>query len=424
MDAPIIYNLFPRLAGTTEQWKSHATRAREMGFTWIYLNPVTYPGFSGSLYAVKDYYRVCPDFLSKSTSKSGMNELRAALDSMRAQGLRPIMDLVINHTSIDCPWVKEHPDWYVHDDRGQLVHPSAIDPADARKVTVWGDLAEIRNTPAPDRTGLWDNWKALVRFYLDLGFVGFRCDAAYKVPVGLWQELIRQAHAVNSEAAFFAETLGCRLEETTALRQAGMDYLFNSSKYWLFDAPWALEQHERFGSVAPSVSFPESHDTMRLMSDTQGNLAVQRQRYLFSAMFSKGVLMPIGYEFGFKKRLHVVSTRPTDWERTGIDLRDFIHSTNSLKRELTLFSEEGHWRAVRPYDQPTIVLERSGLGKTGQSLHLLINKDWNKEQRLELSDLSLRGGVKLHRVEANGVWKDRVLPASLHLNPAEIALVY
>ena len=35
-----------------------------MGFNWIFLNPIHYPGFSGSLYAVKDYYALNPLFVT------------------------------------------------------------------------------------------------------------------------------------------------------------------------------------------------------------------------------------------------------------------------------------------------------------------------------------------------------------------------
>ncbi len=35
-----------------------------MGFNAVYINPFHYPGFSGSLYAVKDYYRLNPRFHS------------------------------------------------------------------------------------------------------------------------------------------------------------------------------------------------------------------------------------------------------------------------------------------------------------------------------------------------------------------------
>jgi starch synthase (maltosyl-transferring) len=60
--SPIIYNLFPPLAGTMAQWENHLPRIAQMGFDWVYLNPFHSPGFSGSLYAVKDYFAFNPRF--------------------------------------------------------------------------------------------------------------------------------------------------------------------------------------------------------------------------------------------------------------------------------------------------------------------------------------------------------------------------
>ena len=40
----IVYNLFPPLAGTLRQWESHIERAADMGFEWIFVNPIQKPG--------------------------------------------------------------------------------------------------------------------------------------------------------------------------------------------------------------------------------------------------------------------------------------------------------------------------------------------------------------------------------------------
>ena len=60
MTGPRIYNLFPLLAGPVPAWEGHLDRIAAMGFDWLYVNPFHYPGFSGSLYAVKDFYRLHP----------------------------------------------------------------------------------------------------------------------------------------------------------------------------------------------------------------------------------------------------------------------------------------------------------------------------------------------------------------------------
>lgn len=420
MEPPRIYNLFPRLAGSMDRWGAHAERARAMGFDWIYLNPVSMPGFSGSLYAVREHDRVCPDFLPPGVVGDGMAELGETLAGFRSLGLKPAMDLVINHTAIDSPLVEEHPDWYLHDERGEVVRPSAIDPADARRVTVWGDLAEVDNATSPDRDGLWAYWRWLVRTYLEMGFEGFRCDAAYKVPAALWRALAEEARRVRPGAVFFAETLGCRIQEVEQLGHAGLDFLFNSSKYWNFDAPWALEQHAQFAALRPSVSFAESHDTPRLAAEVDGDLDVMRQRYLFSAVFSAGVMMPIGFEFAHTRKLDVVRTTPDDWEQTGTDLTAYVGEVNRLKVDWPLLGVEGCWRALTPYDRSTIVLEKS---HGAERMLVLVNKDWHQARAVDLSGLPLPDRARLHRIDRDGAVHAGTHAARIELEPAEIALV-
>ena len=309
----LIYNLFPPLAGTIPQWEEHLDRIAAMGFTWVFLNPIHTSGLSGSLYAVKDYYGLNPRF----APESGQDPEAALVHFLKEagrRGLKVMLDLVINHTAIDSPLVTQHPEWYAKDENGKIKNPGAIDPADATKVTVWGDLAELEYWPPPDPEGLLHYFDGVVAKYLRLGFMGFRADAAYKIPGDFWARLIAEAKSLEPRAQFFAETLGCRLEECAQLSSSGFDFLYNSSKWWDFQEDWCLDQYNDFRHIAPSISFPESHDTERLAAESGGDPAAARQRYLFAAYFSTGVMLPIGYEYGFKKRLNVVQTRPQDWE--------------------------------------------------------------------------------------------------------------
>jgi starch synthase (maltosyl-transferring) len=421
---PRIYNLFPRLAGDMRSWPVHAARACAMGFDWVYLNPVHFPGFSGSCYAVQDYERIDPLLLPpvhpdkhyepKVVGDGGLGALAETLAQIRAAGLHPMMDLVLNHTARDAPLVGRHPDWYAHDLHGDVLSPWAIDPADARKVTVWGDLAEIDNEHSRDREALWEYWTRLVERYVDLGFEGFRCDAAYKVPAGLWARLIAAARARNPNALFFGESLGARLEEVEALLHSGLHFLFNSSKYWAFDQSWCLEQQHAQAPHVRSVSFPESHDTARLWSETGGLESVQRQRYAFAAAFSSGVMMPMGYEFGFARRLDVVTTRAEDWESPQVDLSRFIARVNAARREWAALTAEDV-TALGPLDQPTLLLEkRAGDSTAG----IAINKDWQAPHWIELPE-EARGCCVL-RVCRDEAPDDEPASRRLELAPAEV----
>ena len=365
----LIYNLFPPLAGAIPRWQEHLDRIASMGFTWIFLNPIHTPGLSGSLYAVKDYFGINPLFHPASGRDPEAALARFNKEAGR-RGLQVMLDLVINHTAIDSPLVAQHPEWYAKDENGKIKHPGAIDPADARKVTVWGDLAELEYWPPPDPEGLLHYWDAVISKYLGLGFMGFRADAAYKIPGEFWNRLITEARNLQPGVRFFAETLGCRLEECAQLTDA-IDFIYNSSKWWDFQADWCLEQYARFRRLAPSISFPESHDTERLAAESGGDPEMARQRYLFSAYFSSGIMIPMGFEFGFKKRLNVVKTRPRDWETPTYDLTGYLAGVNRMKKACPVLLEEGPQVRLNPPEEPVVLLLKSRERSTGRVLAVI-----------------------------------------------------
>lgn len=338
-DGPRIYNLFPLLVGPVAKWESELPRIAELGFDTVYVNPFHYPGFSGSLYAVKDYYRLNPLFRGDFEGDDD-TLLGGFAEAAERLGLRVMMDLVVNHTSKDSELVAAHPEWFARGADGSVRSPSAIDPADASNVTIWGDLAEIDYGLEAAREGATAYFEAVVRHYLGLGFRAFRCDAAYKIPAEIWGRLIAAARQDGAAPLFCAETLGAPLEEVRQLAGAGFDCLFNSVKWWDYESAWLLEQYEAFRHIAPSIGFPESHDTDRLAADlaragvTDPAIveARYRQAYAFAATFSAGVMMPIGFEFGWSKRLDVVTTRPSDAEPKRFDLSEFIAGVNAMKR--------------------------------------------------------------------------------------------
>ncbi|MGQ9687707.1 MAG: alpha-amylase family glycosyl hydrolase [Desulfobaccales bacterium] len=384
--AVLIYNLFPPLFGPIPRWEEHLDRIAAMGFTWIYLNPITTPGMSGSLYAVKDYFTINPLFYPES-GESPEAALKHFLKAAARRNLRVMLDLVINHTAIDSPLTYEHPEWYAKEPDGRIKNPSCIDPADATKITVWGDLAELEYWPPPDPEGLLHYWDRVVSYYLNLGFNGFRADAAYKIPGEFWTRLIKEARALSPEVQFFAETLGCRLKELDQLSSAGFDFIYNSSKWWDFRADWCLNQYNRFRRLAPSISFPETHDTERLAKESGGAVEVARQRYLFAAFFSTGLMIPAGFEFGFQKRLHVVRTRPEDWETPTYDLSLYISQVNLMKKNCPVLLEEGPMMSVRAEGQGEVVLLlKSRAERSGRVLAVINPSD--SVQQVKLTDLT------------------------------------
>ncbi|MBD5603615.1 MAG: DUF3416 domain-containing protein [Candidatus Eremiobacteraeota bacterium] len=369
---PRVYNLFPTLAGSMSRWPQHFDRIAAMGFDWVYVNPIHEPGGSGSLYAVSDYYKLNP-VLRGDETRPDDEIVRDAVRAAGARGLSIMLDLVINHTGNDSPLTRERASWYARAADGSIEAPSAVDPDYPSKVTVWGDLAELDFSERPERAEMVAYFCDVVKHYMALGVRGFRCDAAYKVPGAVWAEIIASARDADAHVLFAAETLGCGVEEVAQLGEAGFDYLFNSSKWWDFRATWLLEQYERFRHIAPSIAFPESHDTPRLAAELAGRDVAEveaeyRVRYLFAAFFSSGVMMPMGYEFGFERKLDVVKTRPDDWEEPRFDLTSFVADVNAMKAALPALNEEGTERLIAGKSDGAVALLRYAAGSSGATV--------------------------------------------------------
>jgi len=120
-EIPTIYNLFPKLVGDVGKWFPHVERAADMGFNWLFLNPIHLTGASGSLYSIRDYFRFSPVFFPGDDPEEQKRLFQRFVDRCRERGVEVMVDLVINHTAIDSPLVNEHPAWYQRNEDGSFV---------------------------------------------------------------------------------------------------------------------------------------------------------------------------------------------------------------------------------------------------------------------------------------------------------------
>ena len=377
-----IYNLFPTLAGRFNDWIPHLQRAADMGCNWVFVNPIQCSGRSGSLYSVKDYFRLNPLFVDESGALAPEAQFKQMAAEAEKLGLNLMVDLVVNHCAADSELVGGHPEWFLSR-HGKIVHPSCKEEG---KKVVWKDLAQFDHKHTRDKEGLFNLVRRAVEFLIGLGFKGFRCDAAYQVPHSVWKRLITETRREHGGILFLAETLGCTPALTVQTARAGFDYIFNSAKWWDFESPWLLEQYDLTRGETHSISFPESHDTPRLADELDGNLDGLKQRCFFSAFFSAGVMIPIGFEFGFRKKLHVVQTRPSDWESASLDLTAFIRQLNRAKAEHPVFQEDAP-TAILATDNPNILFLWKGSLRARQEALLILNKDLENKQRFFTNNL-------------------------------------
>ena len=160
---------------------------KELGVDAVWLMPIMPTPFKDSGYDVADYFAVNPDY-------GTMAEFEAFLAAAHAQGIRVLIDLVLNHTSDQNAWFQESrasrtnpkADWYIWSDT-----PSSPEftcgPAAGFGGSAWEydagraqyyfhrfyagqpDL-NYRNPAVVDAT------LGVARFWLEKGVDGFRCD--------------------------------------------------------------------------------------------------------------------------------------------------------------------------------------------------------------------------------------------------------
>ena len=410
-----------------------------------FINPVNYSGFSGSLYSIKDYFRLNTLFALDERDEISWGSLKTFITKCHAYGLKFMIDIVFNHTAIDSPLISEHQSWFKkkwvvfekssgnkinffekdekptdkeypsekYEIKWQIANPYAINPENANEIQIWGDLAEI-DYDSPDVDSILDYWKKLFDFYDILGIDGYRVDAAYQVPSKIWENLLSYVKNKNPGVIFYAETLGATLEQYDALSNANFDFIASSSKWWDYTAPWCLEQYNNYRKFAPSISFPENHDSIRVAFETDGRQDVQEFKYFFAAFFSAGVIMPLGYEFGFKTKIDVVNSSPSDFEEPRFDISDFILTVNKFKQRFRCLNEDGEIMHYEYSDLSVLILKKCSIDKNQQIL-LIYNKDWRNSHQIDIPDLRkyLDDSASIFQIDLNGKKTDI---SDFHLN--------
>ncbi|HEX8121163.1 MAG TPA: alpha-amylase family glycosyl hydrolase [Solirubrobacteraceae bacterium] len=184
-DDAVVYQVYPRsyqdsdgdgegdLAGIRRRLDHIAS----LGADALWLSPIYPSPMADGGYDVSDYEDVDPRF-------GTLEEFDRLLADAHDRGIRLLMDVVPCHTSIEHPWFRRHPDWYVWSDR---------DGPQNNWIASFGGRAWSKDP----ETGRWYlhsfypeqpdlNWRnpevrdamaATLRFWTDRGVDGFRLDA-------------------------------------------------------------------------------------------------------------------------------------------------------------------------------------------------------------------------------------------------------
>ena len=173
-----MYQVNPRVFAPDHSLNAVAARIdsiRELGVNVMWVMPIYPIGIEkgkNSPYCIRDYKAIAPEF-------GTIDDFKNLAAACHEHGMGIILDWVANHTAWDHPWVKEHPDWYTHDEKADtIIHPRPWD---------WYDVADLNYDNADMRKAMIDAMKFWI---VEVGIDGFRCDVADGVPADFWKEAI------------------------------------------------------------------------------------------------------------------------------------------------------------------------------------------------------------------------------------------
>ncbi len=236
--------------GTFSAFQKHLPRLKEMGVEILWLMPIhpigekNRKGELGSYYAVQDYLGINPNFGTE-------EDFRALVKEVHMLDMRIIIDWVANHTAWDNALIEQHPEWYTHNEEGEIIAP----------VEDWSDVADLNydNPEVPNYMV-----EALKYWVREFNIDGYRCDVAGMVPVEFWN---RARTALDSIKPVFmlAEGNEPELHEAFDMTYAwDLHFIFNEVAQGKKDASHIVarlqEEKEKYPEEGYRMLFTSNHD--------------------------------------------------------------------------------------------------------------------------------------------------------------------
>ena len=202
--------------GTFKAVEAQLPRLKDLGVDILWLMPmyeigqVERKGSLGSYYAISDYTKVNPEF-------GTMQDFEDLLAAAHKAGFKLILDWVANQTAPDHVWMEGKPaDFYERDSLGRAIWEYD-----------WTDTRSLNY----ENTAVWDAQDACMRFWLEKGVDGFRCDAAAEMPANFWKGILPGIRRDYPDIYLLAEAENPELAE-------------------LFDATYTWELHHLMNDIA------------------------------------------------------------------------------------------------------------------------------------------------------------------------------
>ena len=295
--------------GTFAGVEAQLPRLKDLGVDILWLMPMYEIGTEGrkgtlgSYYAISDYKKVNPEF-------GTMEDFEHLLAAAHKLGFKVILDWVANQTAPDNVWMTEKPaDFYERDADG-----NAIWEYD------WTDTRSLNY----ENEDVWWAQDDAMRFWLEKGVDGFRCDAAGEVPAEFWKGILPKMNKDYPNIYLLAEAERDNLADATETFDANyaweLHHLLNSlaqGRKTVADLKdYIARDAARFPKEAFRLTFTSNHDE-NSWSGTEferEGAAANACAVLCFTLPGSQPLIYTGQEIGLSRRLEFFEKDPiTDW---------------------------------------------------------------------------------------------------------------
>ena len=258
---------------------SHATRTSFNGVPSS--NPSLVKGEAGSPYAIRNYFDVDPALAVNPDNR--MTEFMNLVSRTHSAGMKVIIDFVPNHVAREYGGYFTSENYYLLDaplqlpcdDGGYVENPAkatgnnVFNPAPS--ANDWYDTVKLNY----DNRSTWVKMLDILRFWLEKGVDGFRCDMVEMVPLDFFRWVIAEVRNLYPDMLFIAEVYS-RENYFPYIREAGFDLLYDKSG--IYDilrsvmtsgtpASDITGNWLSLGDLQPHMlNFLENHDEQRLAS--------------------------------------------------------------------------------------------------------------------------------------------------------------
>jgi glycosidase len=86
-----------------------------MGIDFVWLLPIHPIGLTNRKGTLGSPYSI-DNFREINREHGDLSDFRRLVSEIHRRGMRLMIDIVFRHTSHDCSWAKEHPEWYLRDE--------------------------------------------------------------------------------------------------------------------------------------------------------------------------------------------------------------------------------------------------------------------------------------------------------------------